>query len=437
MQHDVCVSHFICEVVYSENGIYTDDQRRDRADTLKDVSERTARQEGNYGSGNAYKDKDERCSEIGVVLPRLVQTYKLHDKGDQRGKSHSHHGNNNKRKVISDAKSFFTPAYPFGNLILLLLLSFADDRIARVIFQSVERYHVFLSAALFSVGHQVVAVAVELIGGGDDLVPHFLLQIGLRIDLKALAVDKSVCQEVGELDRAVNVHMVFVIEIAVVVNADRRRIVFKRVVAETALLENGRHFVGALNAVIGFLRYKMRRAHKDDVEILLLAVVKQIEQILLKLGVEVKLARFLAELSVKARCVGLEDLRGGAEALEDVVAADIKREVTLHHIHAVGQFIPQSVVFDEWEEILPFLVNGDFFIDIVELVDAERQIVKELMDMRLIRFVVAVAVQESVRLNDNEAGMLCADDLLDGGDYALGGNGLPCCSYALPGMKLV
>ena len=181
-----------------------------------------------------------------------------------------------------------------------------------------------MSAALFSAGHQVVAVAVELIGGGDDLVPHFLLQIGLRIDLKALAVDKSVCQEVGELDRAVNVHMVFVIEIAVVVNADRRRIVFKRVVAETALLENGRHFVGALNAVIGFLRYKMRRAHKDDVEILLLAVVKQIEQILLKLGVEVKLARFLAELSVKARCVGLEDLRGGAEALEDVVAADIK-----------------------------------------------------------------------------------------------------------------
>ena len=88
-----------------------------------------------------------------------------------------------------------------------------------------------------------------------------------------------------------------------------------------------------------------------------------------------------------------------------------------------GILRPQTVVFDQREEVLPSLVDGHVLLNIAELVEAERQVVKELVDVRLVGFVVGVAVEEGVRLNDDQTGVLRPHDLLDGGFDALGGDG--------------
>ena len=167
----------------------------------------------------------------------------------------------------------------------------------------------------------------------------------------------------------------------------------------------------------------MRRSDKEHMEILLLAVIQQIHQLLLQLGIEVEFALFIGQLRIQTGRFSLVDLRGRSEALEVVVAAHIQRQVACHHVEALGILRPQTVVFDQGEEVLPSLVDGHVLLDVFELVEAERQVVKELVDVRLVGFVVGVAVEEGVRLNDDQTGVLCPHDLLDGGFDALGGDG--------------
>ena len=230
-------------------------------------------------------------------------------------------------------------------------------------------------------------------------------------------------QIICQLDGTVDIEVVIVVKIRVIVDACLFPVAFQIDVVIAVFLHNLSRLVGALDAFIGGGVDHVRHADKRHVQLLLLAKAQQFPHFLFKRLVELDAAVLDDDFVVEHLFVRHKHLGVGAEAAQVIGVCKLHFDGGSRAPQRFGQLLPKVVVLDERKVILPLQILVHTAVDKVNLVLAQGDIVCQLACVRLYLFIFGFPVEIGVRLNQQQLGLLCADNFPERQHHAVGGKG--------------
>ena len=213
---------------------------------------------------------------------------------------------------------------------------------------------------------EVVAVARQLFKLPCRFVPVLFLLGGQLRSADAVFVADQLADVVGHLDRAVDVEVVVVVKILLQVDADAPPLPLQIEIVIAVAADELRRAVGAPDAVRGLAGDQVRHADKGDAQLLRLAVVEQLGQLLLQLRVQRQLVILGGDPSVEKVLARLEDIRRGAKALQVTKAAQILpdgRHQIARRLRGVEVLRPGAVVLDQRQVVFDLFLGADDLAD--------------------------------------------------------------------------